>query len=172
MNSNSKIESILNTSFLMKDYIEVKAFLIGNAYENNNHLGISYLKEEILFLIAGSTPCYPVMESAASCLLLKIENKELAEYGRIFMHGKCIDFYLAEVKKNGPIKIISANKSKYKDGSKFFINAEVIDEFNSLVHIEISEDNIHFIGLNNFINLEKVFSSYFLELGVLAIEDL
>ena len=74
-------KEILETSFVMKDYLETKSFLIEDLYTKNKEASFIVLENELLFLILGSDQNISPIDTAAAILVNMLNIKELQKKG-------------------------------------------------------------------------------------------
>ncbi len=89
-------KEILETSFVMKDYLETKSFLIEDLYTKNKEASFIVLENELLFLILGSDQNISPIDTAAAILVNMLNIKELQKKGLDILNEKSI--VTAEVK--------------------------------------------------------------------------
>ena len=89
-------KEILETSFVMKDYLETKSFLIEDLYTKNKEASVIVLENELLFLILGSDQNISPIDTAAAILVNMLNIKELQKKGLDILNEKSI--VTAEVK--------------------------------------------------------------------------
>ena len=74
-------KEILETSFVMKDYLETKSFLIEDLYTKNKEASFVVLEHELLFLKLGSSENINPLNSTAALFVKMLQNKDLYKKG-------------------------------------------------------------------------------------------
>ncbi len=74
-------KEILETSFVMKDYLETKSFLIEDLYTKNKEASFVVLEHELLFLKLGSNENINPLNSTAALFVKMLQNKKIYKKG-------------------------------------------------------------------------------------------